>query len=81
MANVRTTFRLAYKVKNGSAVLNEFAQEVGVVIDCKQLPETSGEVDGRGHLIEGPQWEATADVSEDALKGKLQCLEPTFAVS
>lgn len=77
----RTSFRLQYKVKNGTAVMNELGQEVGTVIGCEQVPNSEGQQLGpSGSMVEGPLWEVTADVEEAALKGKLQCMEPTMPV-
>lgn len=84
MANVRTQFRLQFKVKNGTAVMNDLGQEVGVVIGCEQVPDSEGRqhIGGHnGHSVEGPLWEVTADIAAEALNGKLQCLEPTFSVA
>lgn len=79
---VRTSFRLQYKVKNGSPVMNELGQEVGLVVDCEKVPNSEGQQLGpSGSMVEGPLWEIQADVEEDALKGKLQCMEPTMPVA
>lgn len=79
---IRTSFRLQYKVKNGTPVMNELGQEVGTVIGCEKIPNSEGQqqLSPAGSMIEGPLWEVTAEVEETALKGTLQCFEPTMPV-
>lgn len=80
MADIRTKFRLPYKVKNGTDVLNEYGHTVGCVIGCEQIGSPGVPIKHADRLVDGPLWEIEADIEEAALNGKLQCMEPTFPV-
>jgi hypothetical protein len=83
MNRQRIEFPLPYKVKTGSDVLNTLGESVGQVIGVRKANSLKDKpyVDRYGNKIEGPWFIIEADVNEDALDGKLQCMEPTIPVS